>query len=93
MEKTIHYQIFTGPLEVDWLIAEILYGNEHIGDLVEWGEKFLIYPKDDGQPWEFPANDFVKVIQEARERVRFIPPQDRAAVSEERINTSIILDR
>lgn len=73
MKDKIRYQLFSGPLEEDWLTAEILYGEEHIGDLVEWGEKLFLYPRENGEFWKLPVDEFLETIKLAKERVRFIP--------------------
>jgi hypothetical protein len=73
MDHKISYQIVTGPMEEDWLVAEILYGKEQIGDLIEWGEKLILYPKNNGELWKLPVDEFLETIRAARERVRFIP--------------------
>jgi hypothetical protein len=43
MEERIRMQISTGPLEEDWLVGEILFGEEQFVDLVEWGEKIIFF--------------------------------------------------
>jgi hypothetical protein len=76
MDQKIKYQIFTGPMEKDWLVAELLYDDEHIGDLVEWGEKLILYPRIDGEYWNLPVVELLETIKSAREEVRFIPKDD-----------------
>ena len=76
MSPQLKYQIFTGPLDQDWLVAELLYGDEHIGDLIEWGEKFVLYPRNNGESLSFSVDEFINTIKAARERVCFIPKTD-----------------
>lgn len=69
MSHKIRNQISTGPMEEDWLIAELLYGDEHLGDIVEWGEKIYLYPRDTGEPWYFSVDELINAIQLARSQV------------------------
>ena len=73
MASEFTHQIFTGPLDVDWLVSELYYGEEHVGDLVEWGEKLILYPKADGGVWQFPLDEFIKAVTIAKERVSLRP--------------------
>ncbi len=73
MDRKISYQIATGPMKEDWLVAEILYGEEHVGDLIEWGEQLYLYPRESGEFWKLPVEEFIETLKKARERVRFIP--------------------
>ena len=71
---SFHYLISTGPMEEDWLVAEI-YVNEHeqFAELWEWGEKLVIFPRTDGKTWDIPMEEFLEILAKARERVRFLP--------------------
>lgn len=69
MSSKIKYQIFTGPLEEDWLVAELYYEDEHLADIGEWGEKILIHPRIDGKSWNLSIDDLIDIIQSARIQV------------------------
>ena len=76
MSPQLKYQIFTGPFDKDWLVAELLYGDEHIGELVEWGEKLVLFPSKNDKILTFSVDEFINTIKAAREEVRFIPKSD-----------------
>jgi hypothetical protein len=69
MNSKIRYQIFTGPMDEDWLVAELLYEKEHFGDIVEWGDKIILYPRNNREPWKFPIDELVETITLARKQV------------------------
>jgi hypothetical protein len=69
MSEIFIYQITSGPLDKEWLVAEIRFGDEHIADLVDWGDR-LVINNSSGKFWNFPTNEFLTIIQEARERLR-----------------------
>ncbi len=44
MDNKMHFQIFSGPLDEEWLVAELFYGEEMWGELIEGGETLILYP-------------------------------------------------
>lgn len=70
MDERMRYQIFTGPMDEEWLVAELYYGEDMWGELTEWGEKIILYPREDGQPWRFTIKDMIEILRQAQERVR-----------------------
>lgn len=73
---SMRYMIFTGPMEVDWLVAEIYVDDEQFADIQDWGEKIMVYPRLDGLPWSIPVDELLNTIETARERVRFRPNEE-----------------
>jgi len=70
MDEKLRFQIFTGPLEEEWLVAELFYGDEMWGELTEWGEKLILYPRQNGEPWRFSTKDAMEMLKQARQQVR-----------------------
>lgn len=70
MDEKMRFQIFSGPLDEEWLVAELLYGEEMWGELIEWGETLIFYPRQSGEPWRFSTKDVLTVIAQAQARVR-----------------------
>lgn len=69
MDEKMNLKIFTGPLNEEWLVAELYFEEEMWGELVEWGEKLILYPRLDGEPWRLSTKDVVELIKMAQERV------------------------
>lgn len=70
MENKMRFQIFSGPLDEEWLVAELLYGEEMWGELIEWGKTLILYPRQNGEPWQFSTEDMMAIIVQAQARVR-----------------------
>lgn len=70
MDEKFRFQVFTGPFEEDWLVAELFIDDEMWGELTEWGNKLIIYPKKNGEPWKFSSNEALELIKQAQARVR-----------------------
>lgn len=70
MDEKMRFQVFSGPLDEEWLVAELFYGEEMWGELIEWGKQLIIYPRQDGQPWRFSTKDAMEILMQAQERVR-----------------------
>ncbi|HWR65117.1 MAG TPA: hypothetical protein VN364_03275 [Bellilinea sp.] len=78
MESQIKILISTGPLDEEWLVAELYQDDEPLGELREWGKSFIIFPREGGKPWNIPVNDLVETIRTAQERVKYIPTDSSA---------------
>jgi len=74
MARLLTILISTGPLDEEWLVAELYQDDVPLGELREWGNSFIIFPREDGRPWNLPVNDLLETIKTAQERVRYIPP-------------------
>ncbi len=55
------------------LVAEVYYDDEFVCMLTqEAGFDLMdvaIYPREDGKPWTFKYEDFIKILKEARQRL------------------------
>ncbi len=73
MSPDMMYRISTGPMDEDWLVAELLYGEDHFADLIEWGEKIILYPRSTREALTLPIDELLETIKTAKEEVRYIP--------------------
>lgn len=73
MSENMRFQIFSGPLDKEWLTAELFYGDEMWGELIEWGETLILYPRQNGEPWRFSTQDMLSIIAQAQARIRTQP--------------------
>lgn len=69
MDKHFSIQIATGPLDEDWLVAEINYDGEPLAEISERGEKVTIFPRQMNDIWQFPLEGFLEVLDLVRRRV------------------------
>ena len=70
MDDKMRFQIISGPLDEEWLVAELFYGEEMWGELIEGGETLILYPRQNGEPWHFSSKDMMAIIVQAQARVR-----------------------
>lgn len=73
MDEKMRFQIFTGTLDEEWLVAELLCGEEVWGELIEWGETLILYPRQSGEPWRFSTKDMMTIVMQAQARVQSQP--------------------
>ncbi len=69
-KKSLSYEIWTGPMDVDWLVAEIRYDGEHVATLKEWGEVLEFHPVMKDGFISLPTDRFIELLKEAREHLR-----------------------
>lgn len=62
--------ITTGPLDEDYLIAEIYYKGEEWAELSDFGTILKIHPKAINQPWILNVEEVVDVIKLAQDKLR-----------------------
>ena len=61
--------IVTGPLDEDYLIAEIYYKGEEVADISVFGTILTIYSRKDKQPWILKIEEFLEVIEVAKRKL------------------------
>jgi hypothetical protein len=69
MESDWKIKIFTGPLEKEWLIAEIYYKDEEWAELREFGEQITFFSRNDNAPWVLPYEEVIWILSAARNEV------------------------
>lgn len=70
MESKIEISIASHP-DKDKLVAELFYKGVQWAAIIHEEEpaKLIIYPKQDGTPWEFEASDAIVALQRAKIRI------------------------
>ena len=72
MKKNDWERIISYPPEKEEPVAEIYYKNEQCFEVNYEGHGFVVvkfYNKDEGNCWEFPYDEAMDVLQEAKERL------------------------
>jgi hypothetical protein len=59
--------ITSGPLNKDYLEAEIWYGDEQWAILTEFGKTIFFYPRMNNEPWIFNLDDVLVILQKLKE--------------------------
>jgi len=59
------------PPDREKLVAEVFFGSEQWAEIhQEYGHLTLqLYPRHDGQPWEFSFDEAVSMLQRAKRRL------------------------
>jgi hypothetical protein len=70
--KSFRIDVGSGQEHED-LTAEIYYGDEFVGLLTQESGfdslEFVFHPRDDGKPWSFQYEEFLRALSEARQRL------------------------
>ncbi len=69
MESSWKILIATGPLDEDYLTAEIYYQGEEWAELSDFGKVLKLYPKYDGQPWILNPGEVIEVLERADQKL------------------------
>lgn len=69
MESSWKIMIATGPLDEDYLIAEIYFQGEEWAELSNFGRVLKLYSKFDGQPWILDPREVIEVIEMAEQKL------------------------
>ena len=65
--------ISSGPLDKDWLVAEIFFKDEQCADVIEEGNAIILYNKLEDQSWRFDLQEFIDIINHAQETLKSNP--------------------
>lgn len=63
METPWKILIATGPLNEEYLTAEIYFQGEGWGELSNFGNVMKVYPRNDGQPWTINPKELIEVLK------------------------------
>ncbi len=69
METSWKIIIATGPLDEDYLIAEIYFQGEEWAELSDFGRALKLYPRYDGQPWILNPKEVIEVLRMAEQKL------------------------
>jgi|WetSurMetagenome_2_1015567.scaffolds.fasta_scaffold198434_2 hypothetical protein len=76
MESDWEIVIFTGPLDKEWLVAEIYYKGEEWSELTEFGEKVTLFARNDNTPWVLPYDEVIQILNKAKNEVMEKPSKN-----------------
>ena len=76
MESDWKITIFTGPLDREWLVAEISYKGEEWAELSEFGKTITLFGRSDNSPWILPYDEVIHILENAKDEVVENPAED-----------------